>query len=392
MEHKNALSTLQRILAAIQHFGAASIREVAAFCGQSIPNVTRYIDRMLEEHMLCEQTASVAATGRKPKVYSLNPEYGYIVGVEFGLYAAARVGVFSLGGSMILNEKIVFKHGDSAEDTIEDIMSEMETIFAHDHIPRDKIRQIIIANPGIVDAETGAMTLAARGATWAELPLRTMFAERFDACVEVINDINLSAIGEKEYGAGKGYQNFAFIRMDTGLASGIILKNRLYQGENKAAGEIGFARVPVVKNGKVEYVQAESIMTVPMLCEDIGKRLADHPNDLFYSVTCGDVQNVTVENIVKVLGTNSYVNECVREFSVRFGYLLANMVATLDVMLVVIGGDIVKFDNYFFKPVRNVLAETLPFPPTLGPSFLGDDVALLGAFSVGIEKFLQNIS
>lgn len=391
MEQKKPTLTLNRVLAAIQQLGTVSIRDIATYCNQSIPNVTRYVESMLECGLLCERSASVAATGRKPKLFSLNPDYGYIVGIELGLLHVVCVSVFSLDGNVIHKSAISYDCQLLGEAFISNVMNAIDTIFSQEQLDQKRILQIVIANPGIVDSETGTMTMSAESATWSDLPLRTLFMEHFGAPTKVINDVNLAAIGEKDCGAGKGYENFVFIRLDTGLKAGILLKDRLYQGDYRAAGEIGYSIITTMKDGKLSRVTAESLFAIPSILECVAEKLPANPDDLFYSITGGDVQNVTIDNVVKVLGTSSYVDGCIKEIFGLFGYLLVNLITALDISIIIIGGDIIKFGNYFFKPVRDILTECLPYPPAVVSSSLGDDVALRGAFSVGMENFLSEM-
>ena len=82
---KKTKSTKSRVLVAIQKFGAISIKNIANYCGLSIPIVSLHVESMLSDGLLKEQVTPVATTGRKPKLFSLNADYGYIIGVELGL-------------------------------------------------------------------------------------------------------------------------------------------------------------------------------------------------------------------------------------------------------------------------------------------------------------------
>lgn len=386
-----AHSTKARILAAIRNFNKVSIKNVANYCNLSIPMVTRYVESMLQEGLLKEQLTAVKTTGRRPKLFSLNADYGYVIGVELGLLNIAKIGVFTFDGTFIINTSIHYAPEWNAEEIIGNVIDAIDKELSVNHIDRKRILYIVIGNPGIVDPETGSIELAARSAKWNKLPLSKIFNAHFDVPVEVINDVNLSAIGEKEFGIGRGYSNFILIRQSAGLKAGIILKNRLYQGESRAAGEIGHSIISVMENGTMIYKNAESYLSPPAICDCIASRLSEHPNDIFHSITGGDPENVTIDNIVRVLGTPSYVNDYIAEAGEVFGYLLVNIVSVLDLPLVILSGEIAKLGNYYLKPARDVLSDHLTHPPAILVSSLGDDVALYGAFAVGQESVLASL-
>jgi len=384
-------STKARVLAAIRYFSTISIKDIANYCDLSIPIVTRYVETMLQEGLLKEHKTSVSTVGRKPKQFSLNADYGYIIGIELGLLYMAKIGVFAFDGTLIVDTSLNYSSSWSADEIINAVMDTIDTHLDKCSIDSMQLRYLVIGNPGIVNPETGSIELAAKFASWKEMPLKQIFENRFCVSVEVLNDVNLSAIGEKEFGIGHGYNNFIIIRQSVGLKAGIILKNRLYQGEAYAAGEIGDSVISVMENGVMVHKKAEQYLCLPPIYEQIASELSDNPNDIFYSITGGNPKNVTADNIAKALGTPSYINDHIIKAGEMLGYVLVNVVATLDIALIILSGDIVKFNNYYIKPIRDILFECLTYPPTVLVSTLGDNVALYGAFAVGQEKILTKI-
>ena len=353
--------------------------------------VTRYVNSMLRDSLLKELPSSVTAIGRTPKLFSLNADYGYIIGVELGSLHMAKIGIFKFDGSFISNSSLCYVPEWDAKETIDNVIDAVEGELAASSIDRGRILHIVIGNPGVVNPDTGSIELAARSAKWSKLPLNQIFQQHFGVQVKIVNDVNLSALGEKERGEGHGYQNFILVRQTVGLKAGIILKERLYQGESHAAGEIGHSILSVVEDGEMIRKNAESLLSLSAICNQIASKLHDHPNDIFYSITGGNPKNVTVENIVKALGKPSYVNDCIGEAGEMLGYVLVNTVVVLDIALIILSGEITKFNNYYIKGIRKVLSEHLPHPPTVLISSLGDDAALHGAFAIGQESVLANI-
>jgi glucokinase len=57
------------------------------------------------------------------------------------------------------------------------------------------------------------------------------------------NDANACALAEWRWGAGRGFQDMAFLTFGTGLGCGLILNGRLYRGAGDLAGEVGHIRI-----------------------------------------------------------------------------------------------------------------------------------------------------
>jgi len=73
---------------------------------------------------------------------------------------------------------------------------------------------------------------------WTELDLQERLHQATGLPVFVLNDADAAAWGEARFGAGRGYTNFLFVTVSTGIGSGLILEHRLHQGS-----ELGFTRV-----------------------------------------------------------------------------------------------------------------------------------------------------
>jgi predicted NBD/HSP70 family sugar kinase len=52
------------------------------------------------------------------------------------------------------------------------------------------------------------------------------------------NDVNLGALGEARFGAGRGFDSFVYVKVVEGIGAGLILDGRLYRGATGVAGEL----------------------------------------------------------------------------------------------------------------------------------------------------------
>jgi predicted NBD/HSP70 family sugar kinase len=52
------------------------------------------------------------------------------------------------------------------------------------------------------------------------------------------NDVNLGALGEARFGAGRGFDSFVYLKVVDGIGAGLILDGRLYRGATGVAGEL----------------------------------------------------------------------------------------------------------------------------------------------------------
>jgi len=103
----------------------------------------------------------------------------------------------------------------------------------------DDVDAIGIGVPTLVNVKEGIVYDVQNIPAWREVALRDLLSERFPVRIEINNDANCFAMGEKIFGGGKNYSNLVGMTLGTGLGSGLILNDRLVSGENCGAGEFG---------------------------------------------------------------------------------------------------------------------------------------------------------
>lgn len=81
---------------------------------------------------------------------------------------------------------------------------------------------------------------------WGKVNFVTLLKKHFQIPIAITNDANAAALGEYEYGFGRGLKNFIVITLGTGLGSGIIINGKPLYSEGGMAAEFGHT---IVKQG-----------------------------------------------------------------------------------------------------------------------------------------------
>jgi glucokinase len=131
-------------------------------------------------------------------------------------------------------KKISLKDKENLESTLSQLTDLIDSVFD------PEISGIGIGVPSVVDIERGIVFDVVNIPSWKEVHLKHILETRFDVPVHINNDSNCFVLGEKYFGAGKGYQNIVGITIGTGLGGGIIINGKLFSGVNCGAGEIGY--------------------------------------------------------------------------------------------------------------------------------------------------------
>jgi glucokinase len=97
-----------------------------------------------------------------------------------------------------------------------------------------------IGLPGLVDVDKGMMIDTANPmAVFAQVPLAAVLREATGLPVHVDNDVNVLALGEAAFGAGRGADSLVVLALGTGFGGAVVVEDRLVRGHSGCAGEFG---------------------------------------------------------------------------------------------------------------------------------------------------------
>jgi predicted NBD/HSP70 family sugar kinase len=307
--------------------------------------------------------------------FEVVPEAGLVLGLDLGA-RFLRGAICDLRGEIRARQDVELDGAD-AEGAIDAIAGLRLSLAEASGLPADRIDGAVVGAPGVVDADTGRLTLATNvpgleGRDWAE-DLR----KRLELTVTVENDINLAAVGERWRGMARGVEDFVFLSVGTGLGAGLVLRGELHRGRHGAAGE-----VDLVAAGREDEIDpcasAVSALAERLVSENGVSTTLRPPYDvrsIFAAARTGD------ETARKV----------VEEEARRIALHIAPVSAVTDIALVILGGGIGVNADLLLDPIRDLLGGWLPYPPRVEVSSLGDAAVLTGALAVGLRSAVDNV-
>jgi glucokinase len=93
---------------------------------------------------------------------------------------------------------------------------------------------------GPVDFGNQRVALSTHIAGWDGLPLGEQLQDALGVPTIIDNDANVGALGEAQFGAGKGCRPLFYMTISTGVGGGLVLEDdAVYRGANSWACEIG---------------------------------------------------------------------------------------------------------------------------------------------------------
>lgn len=228
-----------------------------------------------------------------------------------------------------------------------------------------KVQGVGLGIPGLIGSDGTIHTSVNLKVLEGVNPARNL-SQELKLPVVAGNDANLIALGEAEYGAGRGFRSLVVITLGTGLGSGLILDGRLWSGSQGFAAEFGHFTVkhdgrhcPCGNRGCLEqYASA------PALSRFGGGR---SPEELSRMAESGE----------------QYAMAAFNKLGYWLGLGLAGLANTLNLDAIVIGGG-VSASFHLFAPAIQKEISGRSFPQmgqnvTILKASLGDDAGLIGA-------------
>jgi len=152
-----------------------------------------------------------------------------------------------LGGtnvrSAIVDESGIQNMGSipvKSDGSVEEVVNQICDLI--DKLPDQKVEGIGIGVPGPVDVEKGIVYELINIPSWKRVELKDILEDKYHIPVNVNNDANCFALAEKTFGKGKSAQSMVGLAIGTGIAGGVIVNGKLYEGANCGAGEFGMMR------------------------------------------------------------------------------------------------------------------------------------------------------
>jgi glucokinase len=195
---------------------------------------------------------------------------------------------------------------------------------------------------------------------WRDFDLRGFVADAAGADAVMDNDANAGAVGEAEFGAGKGYSPLFYMTLSTGIGGGIYEKGRVWRGADSYGGEIG--HLTIRPDGP------------ECLCGARG---------CFERMCCGLwMQRDFGRSARELMEDPAFVERYVVDLAMG----LKAAVMLLNPARIVIGGGIAKAGDRLFVPLRRELRRQITSWSgarlDVVPAALGDDSVLYGAIAL----------
>ena len=213
---------------------------------------------------------------------------------------------------------------------------------------------------GPVHFATQTVALSTHVGGWRDTRLAAYMQALLDVPAVMDNDANAGAIGEGEYGAGKGVSPLFYMTLSTGIGGGIYADGKVWRGADSWGGEIG--HLTIRPDGP------------ECLCGARG---------CFERMCCGLwLERDYGRPARELMRDPAFVRRYVPDLALG----LKAAIMLLNPGRIVIGGGIAKAGDALFVPLREELRRQITdwsgARIDVAPAALGDDSVLYGALAL----------
>ncbi len=255
--------------------------------------------------------------------------------------------------------------------------------------PGTAMLAIGVGAAGQIDRKTGVV-LDAPNLGVHNMPLGDILHQQFNVPVSVGNDVEVAALGESLYGAGRGYNNFVCLFVGTGIGSGIVQNGRMYTGFTGTAGEIGHITIQAGgricgcgSRGCLEAYASRTAITRAILAEIHHGRASVLSDDAARLLKDGDTVIRSGILASAIQQHDELVTEVVTEAADYLGYGLASVMNFYNPDCIILGGGVIEAIDLLFEAAMHrartaALAASARKTPILRAR-LGDFSGVVGA-------------
>jgi len=308
----------------------------------------------------------------------------YSIGVDLGSTRILAGVIDNATGRVIDFSKKLTKDERGKDIIMQRTIETIEKVVCMAQIPLSEITSIGVGAAGQVDRKNGII-LSAPNLGCYDVDVRNILYTRFKKPVFLGNDKETATLGELNFGAGVGYDNFVCIFAGTGIGSGVVHDGKMYRGFTGTAGEIGHIVVDsggrqcsCGANGCLEAYASRSAIEKKILA-DI-KRGQDSVISK-YLVDSSRIHSMYIKEAID-LGDNVVIN-AVNEAIEYLSSGIATVVNFFNPQLIILGGSLIANVDYIYeKTVIQIKTKALPTPSNsvkITKPALGEFAGIIGA-------------
>ncbi|MET0716648.1 MAG: ROK family transcriptional regulator [Mycetocola sp.] len=228
------------VLALIREHGKLTRGDVLDITGLSRMTVSSRIDALLDAGLIVERGTERVTGGRPSRRLEFNRSHATVVTASVET-THTTVALTDLAGHVRAEERVAVAVADGPDVALNAIAERARALLDHEG-DRTRVAAIGVSVPGPVDPDTGRPSQPPIMPGWDAYPIPEHLGDALGVPVLVANDADAAALGEQR-SAHPDSRSLCFIKVSSGIGTGIVLGGYVYRGTDGGAGDIGHVKI-----------------------------------------------------------------------------------------------------------------------------------------------------
>ncbi len=354
--------------------------ELAALTGLARSTIAVRLDALIDVGLVGPVHTAASTGGRPPAQVALVPRARLVVAADLGA-SHGRVAVTDLVATPLATREAAVDIAAGPVPTLTWLVETIDDLLDEVGRSREDVVAIGIGVPGPVEFSTGRPANPPIMPGWDGFDVPAWLHDHVPAHVLLDNDVNIAALGERQHG-WPDVDHLLFVKVATGIGSGIVSDGELQRGAQGTAGDIGHVRVSRAGDVPCHCGNTgclEAVASGPA----IARALRAKGHDVH---TSGDVIDLVNRAELDAIGA-------VRQAGRDIGEVLATCVSLMNPSVIALGGSITRAGEHLLAGVREVVySRSMPLATehlVIAQSRAGSFAALQGAAALAIGYALS---
>ncbi|MBP8933679.1 MAG: ROK family protein [Candidatus Atribacteria bacterium] len=363
--------------------------------GMRPASVTDVTKELIKEGIIKEIGYETSKRGRRKVLLDINRDCGRVITLDFNSNRILGLGVDLKLGICYRSRRNI--PNQSGKDEIIQIMKDI--LYEIIESPPVKIAPILgigIADPGIVDGNSGVSILTTQMKGWENVPLKAIMESEFGYPSFLESDTRCRIIAEKHLGAGKMKNDILMVELSSGIGAGMMSEGRLFRGSQGSAGELG--HMMVLENGPYCNCGSRGCLEAVASSGAIIRKLQDAIKSGAASSLAkachGDTSQIDINMISQAVEDGDKLSLQIVEEAGRFiGEAIANTINLLNPEIVILTGELLAFSDFILNTIEGMVRRQALSYNTKNVHIVlaevGEEAAALGMAAVVLDKIFQ---
>lgn len=384
----------KQIFAEIRKRGTVSKFDLLELSGLTSSTLTRMLEELAVTGWIEESGLGESSGGRRPLLYRLKQDRGYVLGLDISR-SATRLVLCDLQLDKIDSASWPMTEKMTPELLTREVVREVRRMTAKRELDPRRMLGVGIGAVGPVDRAKGTMLnplyFPAEG--WNEVPIGAMLERELGVPVLLDNGANTALLAE--YWAGsQQYRHLLYVRAGVGLRSAMMSNGQLVYGAVDMEGSVGHMIIqtdgPPHSERPHVFGCLESFVSIPVLEKQAAARLKQGRRSVL-SEWIDRPDDVGFPLLLRALSADDrLVTELFTQAATYFGIGLSNLLNILHPEKVILGGPLITSNELFYQISTQVALKNTLYYPTYPVTFtrgkLSDDALAVGAAAMVVDR------